>query len=237
MATTNTCKKCGCQDSFMPSPAPCPTPQGCPNPEPCSEVLDSQCVIYSGSNILCNADVVVNTNDSVAEALEKIIDYFCVNAPSPIPITLTSAGGTVSLVNDGTGPTLAVKGLTAGYGINITTTSTAVTVAAACPIQVQITAGGGARSIQATVTGGLAPYTYSWVMADLIGGVGVSMWTLASTLNPAVVLPQLNPAVVDKFDSCGSANTGSVGLAKVIVTDANGCIAKDTFLLIDIACA
>lgn len=219
----------------MPSPAPCPTPIGCPEPEPCSEVLDSQCVIYTGENIICNNDVLVTTNDSVAEALQDIVNYFCNTAGSPV--TLTSAGGNISLVNDGTGPTLAVKGVTAGYGINITTTATEVTVAAACPIQVQITAGGGVRSIQATVTGGLAPYTYNWVMADLIGGVGISMWTLTATGNPAVVLPELNPAVVNKFDACASANTGSVGLAKVIVTDANGCIAKDTFLLMDIACA
>jgi hypothetical protein len=75
--TTNTCKKCGCQDSFMPSPAPCPTPIGCPNPEPCSEVIDAQCVIYTGANILCDTDVVVTTNDTVAEALESIVDYVC----------------------------------------------------------------------------------------------------------------------------------------------------------------
>ena len=77
MATTNTCKKCGCQDSFMPSPAPCPTPQGCPNPEPCSEVVDAQCVIYTGDNILCGTDVVVTTNDTVSEALNDITTYFC----------------------------------------------------------------------------------------------------------------------------------------------------------------
>lgn len=77
MTTTNTCKKCGCQDSFMPSPAPCPTPQGCPNPEPCSEVMDAQCVIYTGDNILCGTDVVVTTNDTVSEALNDITTYFC----------------------------------------------------------------------------------------------------------------------------------------------------------------
>jgi hypothetical protein len=76
--TTNKCKKCGCEDSFMPSPAPCPTPIGCPNPEPCSEVLDAQCVIYTGENIRCNNDVVVPTNTSMADALQLIVDYFCI---------------------------------------------------------------------------------------------------------------------------------------------------------------
>ena len=85
MATTNTCKKCGCEDSFMPSPAPCPTPIGCPNPEPCSEVMDAQCVIYTGENIICDTDIVVTTNDTVAEALENVVDYFCNNTPVPLP--------------------------------------------------------------------------------------------------------------------------------------------------------
>jgi len=78
MATTdNTCKKCGCEDKFMPSPAPCPTPIGCPSPEPCSEVMDAQCVIYSGENILCDNDVIISQNDTVAEALENVVEYVC----------------------------------------------------------------------------------------------------------------------------------------------------------------
>jgi len=78
MATTNTCKKCGCQDSFMPSPAPCPTPQGCPNPEPCSEVVDAQCVIYTGPNIMCGQTVLIATNTNLADALQAIADTLCV---------------------------------------------------------------------------------------------------------------------------------------------------------------
>jgi hypothetical protein len=99
--TTNTCKKCGCEDSFMPSPAPCPTPIGCPTPEPCSEVIDAQCVIYTGVNIECAEDTVVTTNDNVAEALQNIVDYFCGNgSQGPAgpqgpqgPIGLTGATG------------------------------------------------------------------------------------------------------------------------------------------------
>jgi hypothetical protein len=81
MATTNTCKKnCGCQDSFLTSPAPCPTPQGCPEQEPCSEVFDAQCIIYTGEPIICNGDTVVPSNTNMAEALRLIVGYFC---PAP----------------------------------------------------------------------------------------------------------------------------------------------------------
>jgi len=79
MATTNnTCKKCGCEDSFISSPAPCPTPEGCPDPQPCSEVFDAQCVVYTGAEIKCdNRNTIIATNDNVAEALQNIVDYFC----------------------------------------------------------------------------------------------------------------------------------------------------------------
>jgi hypothetical protein len=89
MTTTNTCKKCGCDDTFMVSPAPCPTPVGCPTPQPCSEIFDAQCVRYTGLPLSCTVVAqtfnaapeptgpIVNTNDTVAEALESIVDYIC----------------------------------------------------------------------------------------------------------------------------------------------------------------
>jgi len=106
MATTNNkCKNCGCDDSFMPSPAPCPTPIGCPNPEPCSEVLDAQCVVYTGAEIKCdNRNTIVATNDNVAEALQNIVDYFCteVTIASDIPC------GEDLVVEEGTSVTSAI---------------------------------------------------------------------------------------------------------------------------------
>jgi hypothetical protein len=77
MATTNTCKKCGCEDSFLTSPAPCPTPTGCPTPEPCSEVFNAQCVIYTGADIDCGDITVVATDTNVADALNDVVTYFC----------------------------------------------------------------------------------------------------------------------------------------------------------------
>jgi hypothetical protein len=75
--TTNTCKKCGCEDKFMPSPAPCPTPIGCPTPEPCSEVIDAQCVIYTGPNIMCGEVILIPTNTNLAKALQAIVTQLC----------------------------------------------------------------------------------------------------------------------------------------------------------------
>jgi hypothetical protein len=79
MSTTNTCKKCGCEDSFLTSPAPCPTPAGCPTPVPCSEVFDAKCSIYTGANITCNNDIVVPSGATLAQALQSIVAYFCSN--------------------------------------------------------------------------------------------------------------------------------------------------------------
>jgi hypothetical protein len=52
------------------------------------------------------------------------------NSSPASSVTLASAGGTETLVNDGTGPALATKGLTAGAGISLTGAATSVTIAA-----------------------------------------------------------------------------------------------------------
>lgn len=77
MACTHTNINCGCKDSFLTTPAPCPTPEGCPDPQPCSEVFDAQCIVYTGDPIICDQDTVVATNDTVADALNQVVDYFC----------------------------------------------------------------------------------------------------------------------------------------------------------------
>ena len=79
MATTNKCKKCGCEDNFLTSPPPCPTPAGCPDPELCSETFDSQCILYTGADIECGIDTVVLSDTNVADALNDVVTYFCDN--------------------------------------------------------------------------------------------------------------------------------------------------------------
>jgi hypothetical protein len=85
----NKCSNCGCDDSFLTSPAPCPTPAGCPTPVPCSEVFDAKCSIYTGVNITCNTDIVVPSGATLAEALQSIVTYFC----------STGGGGTAVSIN------------------------------------------------------------------------------------------------------------------------------------------
>lgn len=71
------CKKCGCSDNALITPAPCPTPAGCPDPILCSEVFNAECVVYTGVDIECLDDVVVATDTNLADALEDIINFFC----------------------------------------------------------------------------------------------------------------------------------------------------------------
>lgn len=131
MATTNTCKKCGCEDKALTTPAPCPTPIGCPDPQPCSEVFDAQCVIYTGNNIDCGRTTVVSTNDNVADALQNVVDYFCQSLTIAADITCdqnlvvqagTPIGGAIINVvdyfcNNSSGAITVVE---AGTGIDVT---------------------------------------------------------------------------------------------------------------------
>jgi hypothetical protein len=150
MATTNRCKKCGCEDTFLTSPAPCPTPAGCPTPEPCSETFDSQCIIYTGDDILCNEDTVVPTDSNVASALGKIIDYYCNQ------ITLINGYISVLQNNQGLFDTAFRASLTPTINVN-TVAASLVNSNVATGITIIIPVG----NIEYQVTDGLAGSQYN----------------------------------------------------------------------------
>jgi hypothetical protein len=81
-----------------------------------------------------------------------------------------------------------------------------------------------------SITGGTAPYTYEWSIADTLAGSGFNACGISGASNLSTVTWGTNER--DSFVL--SSITGTVGfsLMKVKVTDANGVIAKDTFLLI-----
>lgn len=108
----NNSTKCGCTDSYLTSPLPCPTPIDCPTAQPCSETFDSQCIIYTGDNIICDTTVVVNTDTNIEQSLNSIVDYFCTEIAN-IPVVIVEAGEGVEVV-----PT--VVGTTTTYTVSTT---------------------------------------------------------------------------------------------------------------------
>lgn len=71
----NNCAGCGCNDTI---PQPCaPAPPVCATPQPCTEILDAQCVKYTGPAITCNDVNIIPQNTSVADALNALVDLVC----------------------------------------------------------------------------------------------------------------------------------------------------------------
>lgn len=71
----NNCVGCGCNDAV---PQPCvPAPPVCATPQPCTEILDAQCVKYTGPAVTCNDVNIIPPNTSVADALNALVDFVC----------------------------------------------------------------------------------------------------------------------------------------------------------------
>ena len=104
-------------------------------------------------------------------------DAIRIEASSPASsVSLSSAGGVETLVNDGTGPTLAVKGLTASTGISLTSTATAITLTNNDPgSAVSLTDAGTALGHENLVNDGTGP---ALAVKGLVAGTGI---TLSST--------------------------------------------------------
>lgn len=46
---------------------------------PCEYVIDTDCVSYTGPDLVCQNTTVVNSLDTVTEALQSVVNYFCEN--------------------------------------------------------------------------------------------------------------------------------------------------------------
>jgi hypothetical protein len=86
-----------------------------------------------------------------------------------------------------------------------------------------------------SITGGTAPYTYEWSIAETLAAYGYSAYDISGASNLSTVT--CAPNEPNAFFVTATGGTGGVSLIKVKVTDANGVIAKDTFLLISITVA
>lgn len=98
-----------------------------------------------------------------------------------------------------------------------------------CDLQVNIT-NDDPFELTANVTGGTGPFTYSWSIGD-----NWSMWVLANATSSTVNI-EPNESEPPLLDGCATNNNSRLGLVKLTVTDDNGCVAKDSYLYININC-
>jgi hypothetical protein len=92
--------------------------------------------------------------------------------------------------------------------------------------------GDGTLSVE--VEGGVPPYQYTWEMADIAQTSASSghYFQYTPPTNTSSVTPTVSTSLTPRFGSIPQGDDGFVGLAKVIVTDAVGNKASDTFLLL-----
>lgn len=109
------CEKCGCDDKFLPSPAPCPDPGACAETAQCSEVVDAKCTRYTGTALSCGStsNVIVAQNAFTDAALTNIVNLICSKTTNKFIKEWTS------LVTSGSGTAITITQaeLTTCYGI------------------------------------------------------------------------------------------------------------------------
>jgi hypothetical protein len=72
---THTCNQnCGCNNTYTVTP---PCPPACP------EVFNSQCIVYTGTDIICNTDTVIKRYDYLDTVITKLVNYIC-NTVAPV---------------------------------------------------------------------------------------------------------------------------------------------------------
>ena len=79
---TNNCgtPNCGCTNSYVVT-APCPPA--------CPEVFNAQCIVYTGTDIMCNADTVIARYDYLDTVITKLVNYIC-SVEAPITVVVGS---------------------------------------------------------------------------------------------------------------------------------------------------
>lgn len=96
MANHNCNQNCGCTDTYTVS-APCPPS--------CAEVFNAQCIVYTGTDILCGQNTVIRRYDYLDTIITKLVNYICSNFTLPaynvvgsenITVTTTTIGNTTT---------------------------------------------------------------------------------------------------------------------------------------------
>jgi hypothetical protein len=70
---------CGCEQPYT-TPAPCPPGEPCNEAQPCVAYTDTQCVVYTGAEITCNQEVVVETGALLNTIINELTSRICNNS-------------------------------------------------------------------------------------------------------------------------------------------------------------
>jgi|SRR6056297_2476801 len=100
---THTEPNCGCVDGPMTTPPACP-PLPCPNPQPCSSYTDAQCVIYTGDDLICDQQIVVENNANLNDIIIELVSRIC-EAAGNIPQTVVVGGNNIDVSSNTVGST------------------------------------------------------------------------------------------------------------------------------------
>lgn len=127
---------------------------------------------------------------------------FDVTVLNPYIVNLNSAGGSETLVNDGTGPTLAVKGISASNGITLSSTATALTINGAYKYEIgeyvpseggvifhKYLDGGNQKYLVVSINDQSTSQAWSNINNVLVGSAAQSTWNGLSNSNAIVAQP------------------------------------------------
>jgi hypothetical protein len=92
MANHTCTKNCGCTDTYVVT-QPCPPS--------CAEVFNAQCIVYTGTDILCGQDTVIKRYDYLDTVITKLVSYFCTRLAN-VPITTVVSDSEYILVTSST---------------------------------------------------------------------------------------------------------------------------------------
>jgi hypothetical protein len=84
---------CGCQKGLT-TPAPCPPSTPCGEYQPCVDYVNAGCVQYTGDDIICNEEVVVEQGALLENFLPNLVERVCNNTNSNLlyaRVEITSA--------------------------------------------------------------------------------------------------------------------------------------------------
>jgi hypothetical protein len=89
----HTCNQnCGCNNTYTVS-APCPPA--------CTEVFNAQCIVYTGTDILCGQNTVIKRYDYLDTVITKLVNYICTGLAN-VPITVVESDSEYILVTSST---------------------------------------------------------------------------------------------------------------------------------------